>query len=384
MNHEQLTMNVLLISPKDPKVPTNLKFLMGGENTYTNNLLLYSPQGVTYTYISDALKKGDVSYTFWQIILTNLIKFRILPLDPGYYCIRLKKKFDLIHSHAYSLKIDGTIKPPVILGDSSSNYLFLKDYLHWPLFRIKIQYSMRKCIHKILHIYDRELHSDESKALVVFSEFSKKVHLRFGADSKKISVIHPGIPNRSIQTKEKSKRVNILFAGVWFERKGGLILLKAYNLIKNKHQNSRLTLLGSLPKGMKINDSQIEQHDFVSYERLINEFYPKADIFVLVPPQAEGYGMVSIEAMSFGIPTIVSSVYALPEIVEDGKTGFVIQPGSVDALVAALEKLIKSKSLRMRMGNLARKRYKEKFSTSVMNKNLLAVYKNTLRTRAKN
>jgi len=372
-------MNVLLISPKDPKVPTNLKFLMGGENTYTNNLLLYPPDGVKYTYITDAVKHGEVSYTYWQSVLTNLIRFRILPLDPGYHCIRLNKKFDLIHSHAYSLKIDGTIIPPVVLGDSSSNFLFLKDYLHWPLVRIKLQYMIRKTIHKMLHIYDRELHTDESKALVVFSKFAKKAHESLGADSKKITVIQPGIPRIDIPKKRNTKIINILFAGVWFERKGGVVLLKAYDQLKNKYPDSHLTLLGPLPKGTAVNDSQITQHDFVSYEKLIKEYYPNSDIFVLVPPQAEGYGMVITEAMSFGIPAIVSNIYALPELVEDSKTGFVIKPGSVDELVIALEKLIVNLSLREKLGNEAKKMFREKYSTAQTNKKLLQVYKNSIK-----
>jgi len=117
-------MEVLLISPQDPKVPSNLKFLMGGENTYTQSLLSLPPKGVNYTHHTQALQKGDIEYVPLQKLLSYSIKFRLFPLDSGSQCFRLKKHFDLIHSHAYNLKIVGDIQPPIILGDSSSNFLF--------------------------------------------------------------------------------------------------------------------------------------------------------------------------------------------------------------------------------------------------------------------
>lgn len=377
-------MEVLLISPKDPKIPGNLKFLMSGESTYTNTLLKYPPENVRYTYLPDALKNGQVEFTIWQTILSWLIKVRIFPLDSGYHCIRLKKKFDLIHSHAYNLKLGGSIKPPIILGDSSSNYLFLRDYLGWSIFRIRVQYALRIVVHKILKVYDRDLNIADSKYLVVFSEFAKKVHVNLGGDSNKIVVISPGLPARTKKVRRSRldglKRINILFAGVWFERKGGIVLLDAYRLLKKKYPYIKLTLLGPLPRGVILRDRDVIHHDFVSYSKLCREFYPSADIFVLVPPRAEGYGMVVLEAATFGIPAIVSSVYALPEIVENGKTGFVIMPNSMSALVVALERLITNKKLREKMGKAARERFKKNFWIEVTNRRLLKVYQSSQRS----
>lgn len=369
-------MEVLLISPMDPKVPGDLKFLMGGENTFTRSMLDNPPEGIKYTFFQDALNRKEIVYTVWQKIFANLIRFRILPLDPGYHCIKLNKKFDLIHCHAYSLKLDGDIKPQVVLGDSSSNFLFLRDYLNWPLWRIRLQYLMRRFLHKRFLIFDRELNIDECKKLVVFSEFAKKIHVMLGADSKKVDVVYPGIFSfKRVRTAPTDRKINILFAGVWFERKGGHILLKAFEVLKKKYANIHLTLLSLLPKNTIIDRGRITQLDFVSYERLMSEFYPAADIFVLVPPVAEGFGMVTVEAMSFGIPVIVSDVYALPEIVENGKTGFVVKRGSVDDLVIALDKLIKNEKLRKEMGEAGKERFNKMFTSGVMNNKLLNVYR---------
>lgn len=370
-------MKVLLISPKDPKISTDLKFLMGGENTYTNSLLSYPPQGVHYTHHSEALQRGEIEYTFWQTALSVLIKTRIFPIDSGYQCLRLKKKFDLVHCHGYSLKLDGKIRPPVILGDSSSNFLFLRDYLNWSEARIRTQYKLRALVHKYFNVYDRDLHLGSCAKLIVFSQFAKRVHLDLGADPQKVVVVPPGLPQVTSK-KKQSPLVNILFAGVWFERKGGMVVIEAFRKLAPKYKNIRLTLLGPLPEDVFIKKGErIEQKDFVPYEELL-DYYAKTDIFVLVPPKAEGYGLVIEEAMSFGIPAVVSDIYALPEMAVDKETGFVVRPGSVEDLAAKLEILIKDSKMRQTMGKLAQKRFMEKFWIEKTNQQLLKVYREAL------
>lgn len=353
---------------------------MGGENTYTQILLKYPPQGVEYIHFKDALEKGEIEYTAWQSRLSILMKLRILPLGAGFICLKLKRKYDLIHSHAYSLKLDGKIKPPVILSDSSSNSLFLKDYLGWPNWRIKINYFIRGLISRIFGIYDQELNIKHAQKLLVFSKFAKDVHQKLGADPKKIEVIYPGIPKtRFKQKKTKKRNINILFAGVWFERKGGLILLQAFNKLIKLYTNLRLTILGPVPSYLDISNPLITHQDYVDYKTLLTRYYPQADIFVLVPPKAEGFGLVVLEAQSFGIPTIVSSVYALSELVEDQKTGFVIKPNNTSQLYKTLEILITRSDIRRKMGKEARKRFLKLFEVNIARERLKAVYLKVLR-----
>jgi len=365
-------MNVLLISPKDPKKPSQLKFLMGGESTYTHSLLDNPPKGVSYTYFSDALKNNEIEYTPWQTFLNTLIKTRILPIDAGYQCLRLKKRFDLVHCHGYCLKLAGNIKPPVVLSDSSSNYLFLKDYLGWSREKINSRYTLRKFLAQKLHIFDPNLNLNGAP-LIVWSEFAKKTHLDLGIDRKKVIVIPPGIAKFQLR-KTRNNLCTILFVGTWFKRKGGEILLTAYKELKKKYPNVDLILIGEIEKDIFLS-GKIFHKNYVPREKLIRDIFPKADILVDVPPVAEGYGLVVLEAASLGIPAIVSSVYALPEIVEDRKTGFVIGPNNVSALVDALEKLIKNPTLLEKMGRSAKKRFIKNYWGEVTNKKLLKVYK---------
>ena len=94
-------------------------------------------------------------------------------------------------------------------------------------------------------------------------------------------------------------------------------------------------------------------------------------VAVVVPSPATSF---VLEAASFGVPSIVSSIYALPEIVLDKKTGLVIKPGSITELKNSLEKLIKNKYIRTKMGKQAQKRFESEFSISKTNILLKKIY----------
>jgi glycosyltransferase involved in cell wall biosynthesis len=65
---------------------------------------------------------------------------------------------------------------------------------------------------------------------------------------------------------------------------------------------------------------------------------------------------VAMEAMAVGKPVIASRIGGLPDIVADGETGILVPPGDVDALRAALARLIDDPDLAARMGAAGRDR----------------------------
>jgi glycosyltransferase involved in cell wall biosynthesis len=368
-------LRVLLVSPLDPKVPGNLKFLMGGENTYTMTLLENPPEGVEHVHFMEALRLGLIDYSKWHKPFNFLMKARIIPPDAGIQCFKILGDFDLIHCHGYGLKVEN-FSGPIVLSDSSSNLLFLRDYLGWSRARIEVGYFIKKFLVSALNIYDLNFNL-MGAPLVVWSRFAKKVHIELGCDPKKIVVIAPGIE------KLRGKKIDqgafkILFVGVWFERKGGEVVLKAFELLKKRYPSIKLTVIGQLPRNLVLPEGILHK-DYVPRERLIKEVFSPADVLVLVPELAEGYGLVVLEAASLGIPAVVTAVYALPELVKDGKTGFVIKPGNALALAEALAKLIKNRQLLRRMGKEAKARFLQRFYLEVTNKKLLETYHEALK-----
>jgi UDP-glucose:tetrahydrobiopterin glucosyltransferase len=60
---------------------------------------------------------------------------------------------------------------------------------------------------------------------------------------------------------------------------------------------------------------------------------------LVTPRWLEAFGNVAIEALACGVPVIAYRRGGPAEIVRDGKTGFLVAPDSIEALVAAIERV---------------------------------------------
>jgi len=72
----------------------------------------------------------------------------------------------------------------------------------------------------------------------------------------------------------------------------------------------------------------------------------ESDVLVL-PSHREGYPGIVIEAYSVGRPVLVTNLPAIAEIVEEGKTGVLVEPKNVDALVEGFHKFTKENYAQM-------------------------------------
>ncbi|HNK64333.1 MAG TPA: glycosyltransferase, partial [Anaerolineales bacterium] len=78
---------------------------------------------------------------------------------------------------------------------------------------------------------------------------------------------------------------------------------------------------------------------------------------LVVPSSYEGFGIVYLEGMGFGLPAIGTSLGAAKEVIEDGVTGFIIQPGDAQGLADRLQVLAEKRDLLLQMSLAARSRY---------------------------
>jgi mannosyltransferase len=106
----------------------------------------------------------------------------------------------------------------------------------------------------------------------------------------------------------------------------------------------------------------------------VQRWYQRLTIYAFTS-RNEGFGLTLIEAMSVGAALVASRAGAAEIVVEDGVTGVLTPPGDADALVAALEPLMRDPDSATAMGARARARVLEKFSLDAEANAIAAVYR---------
>jgi glycosyltransferase involved in cell wall biosynthesis len=124
---------------------------------------------------------------------------------------------------------------------------------------------------------------------------------------------------RNYLKNRREDKLNFIFVGLDFDIKGGREVLEAFNKVSDK--DMYLTFISNTPDLIKEKyNKNITFLEPVSREKLLNEIYPKMDIFIM-PSLLESFGVVYLEALSFGMGIIATKLYATPEIVIDNVNG---------------------------------------------------------------
>ncbi len=87
---------------------------------------------------------------------------------------------------------------------------------------------------------------------------------------------------------------------------------------------------------------------------------------VILPSRIDGMPLVVLEAQAMGKPVIASRVGSVPEIIEDGRTGFLCEPGDITGFAALAIRLADSEELRRMMGEAGQEKVRREFSEDAM------------------
>jgi mannosyltransferase len=128
------------------------------------------------------------------------------------------------------------------------------------------------------------------------------------------------------------------------------------NRIEAAGLSQRITMTGELP---------IEE---------LPRWYRRLTIYAFTS-RNEGFGLTLLEAMSSGAALVASRAGAAELVVEDGVGGVLVPPGDADALVAALEPLMRDPLAAEAMGERARQRVVQNFSLDAEAGRIAEVYR---------
>jgi glycosyltransferase involved in cell wall biosynthesis len=205
----------------------------------------------------------------------------------------------------------------------------------------------------------------QSTYLIALSESWKDYYMKYcGFKAKQVVVFaNPvEIPENIPERANSHKKINFVSLGRIGKRKGAFDLIEAFaQLTPQQREKSQLTLagIGEVEQARSLAESlNIKEHiNFPGWVDPIgrSELLSKADVFVL-PSYNEGLPMALLEAMSWALPVITTPVGGIPEVVTHTKTGLLVNPGDVEQLTEAVQSLIEDESLRIKLGNDARRR----------------------------
>ncbi len=256
-------------------------------------------------------------------------------------------KADLIFSPHFNLLSAGKTPRVITFHDLS--------FLHHPYF-----FSRRQRFwHWLQNIRGQ---AEAASHLIAVSEFTKSDLMEFlGIPSEKISVIYPGISDifqnsLTHQSINSSTRPYILYLGTVEPRKNVQLIIRAFNLLKEKSafRDWQLVIAGRLgwlyqevlrEARRSLFSSDIIFRGAVGSEERVS-LYNLAEVFIY-PSFFEGFGFPPLEAQASGCPAIVSDRTSLPEVL--GASALYVNPWKAGELAESVENLVMNTALKNRL-----------------------------------
>ena len=199
--------------------------------------------------------------------------------------------------------------------------------------------------------------------------------LRLGVPVDKIKVIPRGVDTRTFfpnprRRKLVRRKLNveadekmILFAGRLVPVKGLKYFIEAAKtLIKNNKKLVFMVAGDGILRGKYERETQSLKSDirFIGYRHDMPDIMNAADVFVL-SSISEGFPNTVLEASACAKPIVSTKVGGARNIILDGETGLLVEPGDVENLCSALERVLADLHRTM-MGDKALRRVRKYFT----------------------
>jgi D-inositol-3-phosphate glycosyltransferase len=199
----------------------------------------------------------------------------------------------------------------------------------------------------------------QSSSVIFESEATRRMFLPYGAEDRFVKISY-GVATSTIDRflagfdRQRARRERgiasgsrvLLCMGTVEQRKQQIFLAQAFAEAKTRHDDVHLLLVGDSPSFYSIalrrylHRKDIERS--VSLVPIVADPYPwyaVADCFVLLSA-IESMPRSIIEAMGFGLQVLATRIFGVSELIDDGKTGFLIEPNSLRSAAEGLDRLL--------------------------------------------
>jgi len=191
--------------------------------------------------------------------------------------------------------------------------------------------------------------------------------------------------DKKIFRDEQTNKTKVLFFGLICQRKGVHDIIKIIPQITSKHPDALFIFAGTSGDFTKKLENFIAQSKITNNilylknvsDRIKVQLFLQSDIFLL-PTYSEGLPIALLEAMAFGLPVVTTPVGAIPEVIEDGKNGFLVDPGDTKALSERIVALIENPVLWETMRKNNTQRINAEFTQEKMIEKIDRIYQESL------
>jgi len=194
--------------------------------------------------------------------------------------------------------------------------------------------------------------------------------------------------SRRLEVMEKAslirddKLTTFLYVGRVVEDKGINELCEAFDKLSKEYPQTRLLLVGFFEDELNpVSEramSLMKSNPAIEYvgekwgEDLL-PYYAAADCFVL-PSYREGFPNTVLEAGAMGLPSIVTDINGSREIIMENENGYIVPPRDADALLTAMQRMVRDDRRRSYMASHARNMIRCRFEQGFVRQCLFDFY----------
>lgn len=329
-------------------------------------------KGNSFHYVDMPMKRG-----------ISLLDMFVMPLK--FYCFFKHKKFDFVQYATPNASLFAAI------GAWMAN-VPVRLYCQWGIRYVGVSGIMRIILKSLEHLTCK-LSTDICSASQKNLNYAVSEGLY---PSAKASIIGNGgtigvdLTKYDLERKTEYKdevlseypvlkeRLVICSVGRLSRDKGSFELLEAFSRLANEREDIALLMVGDTEGNIPKHLIPITKHErviFTGFTHDVNKYMAASDVLAH-PSYREGFSMVIQEAMAMQLAVITTDIPGPSEVIEEGVTGILVEPRSVDSLYEGLKQLLSDRNKIEKMALAGRKRCEKLFNRQRM---LKLTYEHRLR-----
>ncbi|MBF0478619.1 MAG: GT4 family glycosyltransferase PelF [Candidatus Omnitrophica bacterium] len=166
--------------------------------------------------------------------------------------------------------------------------------------------------------------------------------------------------------------------------KGHTFFIKAMSKVLRVYPYAKIWIIGDAPANKQEYKNEVillikrlgigSQVEFLGNRQDVPELLSQVDVLVVPSITQESFGRTIIEAQAVGVPVVATEVGGVVDIIEHERNGLMIPAKDIDAMVAAVNRLLKDRELCERMTAEAKKKIDQEYTLEKMAVRTLAVY----------